>query len=91
MWAAARWAHTYLLPDDPVSQAMHDRYGATPAGSATADQLVQIAGALLMGLPDTHVGIPAGLLSIIAGTTGLVVYSSVSLQLTWTLEKPRSF
>lgn len=48
MWAAARWAHTYLLPDDPVSQAMHDRYGATPAGSAAADQLVQIAGPPLM-------------------------------------------
>ncbi len=51
LWAAARWAHTYLLPDAPVSLAMHERYGATAAGAAATEQLVQAAGAPLSPLP----------------------------------------
>lgn len=44
MWASARWAHTYLMPEEAVSQAMHDAFGASAGGGETADMFVKVAG-----------------------------------------------
>lgn len=44
-WAVARWAHTYLMPEEAVSREMHDAFGAGTAGGAeTAELLVKVAG-----------------------------------------------
>lgn len=44
VWSSARWAHTYLMPEEAVSQAMHDAFGASAGGGKTADMFVKVAG-----------------------------------------------
>ncbi len=47
-WAAARWADTYLMPDEPASEGLQSAFGAKGGGGAqVVAVLLQIANTLL--------------------------------------------
>lgn len=47
VWGCARWADTYLMPEEAASPGLADAFGRQGGGPAVLDVLMQIANACL--------------------------------------------
>ncbi len=51
VWAAARWADTYLFPEDALPAALEALFGASGSGPGVLEGLVRVATTCLVSYP----------------------------------------